>query len=662
MLENVTTYLLADPEQREQVLERLDELVVKPTGESGGKGVFIGPGATDEQIARQARRACAREPERWIAQELVRALDRARPRRRTARSSPRHVDLRPFAVFGEEIRIVPGGLTRVALREGSMIVNSSQGGGSKDTWVLEDGDDAPDGSSRAAAAWSPPALPDLRTAALDRPAAAAAAAAADARPDRPRAVLARPPPLARRAHRADARRRLPRRPPGPPGDHRRRRGSPGTALLAIMGAERRRSDGHAATRSSPRLTLDREHPASVLALRDPARARAPARVRDVFSAEMWEAINTFHLGLLRRDVSAALRAGPVLASTPTSRSAAALFWGVTGPDDAARRGARVPRGGRRDRGRPTWCCGCCASRCPRRRRRTTIDTARRPGARAAAGRRRLPGLPPRDAAPPNAAPVGALPALRARLPGLRRRVGRVAARGAHGGRRQPAPLRARAAARRGCWPTSSSARGARGGRRRELPRRSRSSSASSRSVDADIAQRYFGGASPARAEAHHALMHFAIRYLTEYRYERAGHRQPQRAARHARRRPRTSACDDFGVRVEPETRLRQHIDYFGTDVIEFGISKPHERLTIDVRARVATLTPPAAARAGWARGRRSRPTAPPAASSCCRARPSRRPGRARRARRATRAPTRRWRTLDALVRADPGPLRVPHAA
>ena len=77
------------------------------------------------------------------------------------RLAPRHVDLRPFAVFGDEIRIVPGGLTRVALREGSMIVNSSQGGGSKDTWVLDDGEVATDlaaGSRRA----EPPRLPDVR--------------------------------------------------------------------------------------------------------------------------------------------------------------------------------------------------------------------------------------------------------------------------------------------------------------------------------------------------------------------------------------------------------------------------------------------------------------------------------------------------------------------
>jgi uncharacterized circularly permuted ATP-grasp superfamily protein len=78
------------------------------------------------------------------------------------RLAPRHVDLRPFAVFGDEIRIVPGGLTRVALREGSMIVNSSQGGGSKDTWVLDDGSVAEQPEAARIPANRPPRLPDVR--------------------------------------------------------------------------------------------------------------------------------------------------------------------------------------------------------------------------------------------------------------------------------------------------------------------------------------------------------------------------------------------------------------------------------------------------------------------------------------------------------------------
>jgi uncharacterized circularly permuted ATP-grasp superfamily protein len=136
LLANVPTYLMSDPDEREHALRRLDSLVVKPTSESGGKGVFIGPAATDVEVARQAE-LIARSPDRWIAQELVELslVPTALP---DGTIAERRVDLRPFAVFGESVRLVPGGLTRVALEEGSMIVNSSRGGGSKDTWVLAD--------------------------------------------------------------------------------------------------------------------------------------------------------------------------------------------------------------------------------------------------------------------------------------------------------------------------------------------------------------------------------------------------------------------------------------------------------------------------------------------------------------------------------------------
>src|ERR671931_691755 len=115
ILANVRTYLMADAEQRRYVLERLDRMVVKPTSESGGKGVFIGPSAGEEELARQAD-LVRREPERWIAQELVR-LSTCPTASPDGSLAPRHVDLRPFAVYGEDIHIVPGGLTRVALRE-----------------------------------------------------------------------------------------------------------------------------------------------------------------------------------------------------------------------------------------------------------------------------------------------------------------------------------------------------------------------------------------------------------------------------------------------------------------------------------------------------------------------------------------------------------------
>jgi uncharacterized circularly permuted ATP-grasp superfamily protein len=159
ILENVPTYLLTDPKAREMVLGRLSEVVVKPTSESGGKGVFIGPHASAAEREEQARMIKA-EPWRFIAQELVH-LSTAPTETGQGHLAPRHVDLRPFAVFGDEIRIVPGGLTRVALREGSMIVNSSQGGGSKDTWVLDD-DSQSDLAPGTLPAHRPPRLPDVR--------------------------------------------------------------------------------------------------------------------------------------------------------------------------------------------------------------------------------------------------------------------------------------------------------------------------------------------------------------------------------------------------------------------------------------------------------------------------------------------------------------------
>jgi uncharacterized circularly permuted ATP-grasp superfamily protein len=136
ILSNVKTYIMSDEAEREAALARRAELVFKPTGESGGKGVFIGPSTPRDALDGLADVIRA-QPEKWIAQEVVNlsTVPTALP---DGTLAPRHVDLRPFAVFGEQIRIVPGGLTRVALREGSMIVNSSQGGGSKDTWVLED--------------------------------------------------------------------------------------------------------------------------------------------------------------------------------------------------------------------------------------------------------------------------------------------------------------------------------------------------------------------------------------------------------------------------------------------------------------------------------------------------------------------------------------------
>src|ERR1700685_1631237 len=133
ILANVQTYLLTDKSHREYVLEHMDELVVKAVGESGGYGMLIGPHSTREQQDEFRARILA-EPRNYIAQPTL-GLSRA-PCFLEGEVQARHVDLRPYILYGENVTLVPGGLTRVALRQGSLVVNSSQGGGSKDTWVL----------------------------------------------------------------------------------------------------------------------------------------------------------------------------------------------------------------------------------------------------------------------------------------------------------------------------------------------------------------------------------------------------------------------------------------------------------------------------------------------------------------------------------------------
>jgi uncharacterized circularly permuted ATP-grasp superfamily protein len=135
ILPNVETYLLSNPADRAYVLENLDKLVVKAVGESGGYGMLIGPHSTVSQRDAFRQRIQA-EPRNYIAQPTL-ALSRA-PNFINNRIDSRHVDLRPYVLCGESFTVVPGGLTRVALRKGSLVVNSSQGGGSKDTWVLAD--------------------------------------------------------------------------------------------------------------------------------------------------------------------------------------------------------------------------------------------------------------------------------------------------------------------------------------------------------------------------------------------------------------------------------------------------------------------------------------------------------------------------------------------
>jgi len=134
ILENVETLLMSDAAQRDHVCQKLDQYVVKAVGESGGYGMLIGPHSTSEQRSEFRDRILA-EPRNYIAQPTIN-LSTA-PCFVDGTIEPRHVDLRPYVVYGENVTIVPGGLTRVALRKGSLVVNSSQGGGSKDTWVLQ---------------------------------------------------------------------------------------------------------------------------------------------------------------------------------------------------------------------------------------------------------------------------------------------------------------------------------------------------------------------------------------------------------------------------------------------------------------------------------------------------------------------------------------------
>ena len=133
ILKNVETYLPTRPKERQHVLENLDKLVVKAVGESGGYGMLIGPQSTKAQQEEFARKIEA-DPRNYIAQPTI-SFSRA-PCLIGDTLEPRHVDLRPYVLFGDKVTIVPGGLTRVALKRGSLVVNSSQGGGSKDTWVL----------------------------------------------------------------------------------------------------------------------------------------------------------------------------------------------------------------------------------------------------------------------------------------------------------------------------------------------------------------------------------------------------------------------------------------------------------------------------------------------------------------------------------------------
>ena len=134
LLPNVDTLRCWLDDERAEVLDRIGELVIKPVEGSGGYGIVFGPNATERELA-AVRRKIEADPRGWIAQPVVQLS--TVPTKVGDELVPRHVDLRPFAVNdGDEVWVLPGGLTRVALTEGSLVVNSSQGGGSKDTWVL----------------------------------------------------------------------------------------------------------------------------------------------------------------------------------------------------------------------------------------------------------------------------------------------------------------------------------------------------------------------------------------------------------------------------------------------------------------------------------------------------------------------------------------------
>jgi uncharacterized circularly permuted ATP-grasp superfamily protein len=135
ILANVPTYQMVQPDERAYVLDNLDRLVVKAVSESGGYGMLIGPASTAKQRAEFAE-AIQRNPRNYIAQPVMNFSVHTCYLNDELES--RHIDLRPYIIYGEDIAVVPGGLTRVALREGSLVVNSSQGGGSKDTWVLKE--------------------------------------------------------------------------------------------------------------------------------------------------------------------------------------------------------------------------------------------------------------------------------------------------------------------------------------------------------------------------------------------------------------------------------------------------------------------------------------------------------------------------------------------
>jgi uncharacterized circularly permuted ATP-grasp superfamily protein len=135
ILPNIDTWLANEPDDYKYIMENLENLVVKSANESGGYGMLIGPEASKKEVE-EFRNQVKEDPRNYIAQTPI-SLSRS-PTWCDGKMEGRHIDLRPYILYGENTYITPGGLTRVALRKGSLVVNSSQGGGSKDTWVLFD--------------------------------------------------------------------------------------------------------------------------------------------------------------------------------------------------------------------------------------------------------------------------------------------------------------------------------------------------------------------------------------------------------------------------------------------------------------------------------------------------------------------------------------------
>ena len=135
LIKNVETFLCREPDTADYVIKNIDKLVVKPVNESGGKGILIGPNSTLAE-KKTFTELLKKTPDLFVAQPTL-SLSTA-PTIIQGDSAPRHLDLRPFILSGKNSWVSTGGLTRVALKEGSLVVNSSQGGGSKDTWIIEE--------------------------------------------------------------------------------------------------------------------------------------------------------------------------------------------------------------------------------------------------------------------------------------------------------------------------------------------------------------------------------------------------------------------------------------------------------------------------------------------------------------------------------------------